>query len=232
VKFIKTDPLKIMFSSLGNREGAVSQAFRLLGPDRMVVFTSENMREIAYELEAKMYNNFSIMVKTVIVDQFDLMDNVNKAIEAYGEELKNAKEKGYPGIDLSINMTGGTKLMSAAMLLTGYILKSEVYYIQGDEKMKPEDQKLIQAPLPRVFLDDLNEQKREILRTLSKYPNISLKDLSERVNMKSTSALKRHTDYLEDQELIVGQHNGREKHLKLTNSGQLLVNIVSVKSIK
>lgn len=181
--------------------------------------SKENSQEIASTIK-----EMKIECEIVEVDAFDLEDVLITIMEIhrkYAQEL------------LSINLTGGTKVMASAALLAGYILGLRVYYILdgsiGKNKGKSIKELTIELPVPRVNIHDLEQTQKEILSFIFKEGGRLEKAntvLHEEIKITKQNA-SYHLKQLTKKDLISLTIDGRNKIVNLTNTGKLFARIVS-----
>lgn len=181
--------------------------------------SKENSQEIASAIK-----ELKIECEIVEVDAFDLEDVLITIMDIhrkYAQEL------------LSINLTGGTKVMASAALLAGYILGLRVYYILdgsiGKNKSKSIKELTIELPVPRVNIHDLEKTQKEILSFIFKEGGRLEKAntvLHEEIKITKQNA-SYHLKQLTKKDLISLTIDGRNKIVNLTNTGKLFARIVS-----
>ena len=229
----------IQFVTLGGSPGSALGGVQKVPTDDLVIFTSSKMKDTAKEVQEKLHNTFKIESEILEVDPFDIMDSVTKIVQKASEKIKEAEDN-QTRIKLSMNMTGGTNIMASSMLLSAYIIagfagesemitEARLYYIKEADPSKTEvwakDEKLIEVPLPRISMKELTQKRRDIMIRVGEQKRIYLDALRRDLEFKSTPALKRHTDLLEQRELLGSEINKKKKMLYLTDSGQLLLSL-------
>ncbi len=237
--------ISVQFVTLGGSLGSALSGFQKINTERFILFTSENMRDVGREVKKSIEDQFHVPTEIISIDPFDISDCVTKIIEKATKEQLYAWDKGYT-IDLAMNMTGGTNIMASSMLLAAYILSgyvgekqviqsAKLFYVKSQRtnenpNVPAEEDELIEVPLPKIFVKDLTEKRQELMRLIHGKNGILMSSLRDLANFSSTSALKRHTDFLEDHELIQGKNEGNEKLLKLTHAGNFLISLMQINS--
>jgi len=213
--------VRIQFATLGTSPEVVLNALRHVPMDELHLFTDNLDAVEVVEIE-KFFTNppLKIKVNSHVVDKFDLMNCILVMIRT----IKNVK-KDITGNDfeITLNMTGGTKIMTSAMLLVGYMVGARVFYLK---KLRDDIGigELIWIPMPSVSANNLNNIQVELLVALSKVNKpISLTNLKNMTSPKSLQAMRRYIDFFEDNLLIQSTNKGKERLIELTNSGKILV---------
>jgi len=181
--------------------------------------SKENSHEIASAIK-----EMRIECEIAEVDAFDLEDVIISIMDIH---------KKYAQENLSINLTGGTKVMASAALLAGYILGLRVYYIQDGSIEKNKGRSIkeltIELPVPRVNIHDLEQTQKDVLSYIFKEGG-----RLEKANTVLHEALKitkqnasYHLKQLAGKDLISLTIDGRNKIANLTNTGKLFARIVS-----
>ncbi len=217
--------MRVQFSTLGTSPEVVLNALRHVPMDEIHLFTDRNDASEVIEIE-KFYTNkpLEIAVYTHVVDKFDLMDSILVMIEAIKTIQKKYQE--IENLDITLNMTGGTKIMTSAMLLVGYMTATRVFYI----KKLREDRgigELIWIPMPRVAYNEIKGPKLEMIKALGIMDiPISLTRLKNSTSLKSIQAMSRYIQYFEDENLISSEYKGKERRVILTNTGRILAAMI------
>ena len=105
----------------------------------------------AITIEQQISQLYRIYVKTEVVDEFNIVDCMTKAMSIARYESKRATENNSM-VKFSINITGGTKILSVALVMISSLLGAELFYIKSpramDDKKSAELDERIDIPLP------------------------------------------------------------------------------------
>ncbi|MBD3192321.1 MAG: helix-turn-helix domain-containing protein [Candidatus Heimdallarchaeota archaeon] len=215
--------MEIHIATVGLTKEPIFHGVNSYPVDKLVLLHSNddkselNAKEISDTLE-----KMEIECEIKEVDAFDFENVIIKVMEIHKQFLSE---------NISINITGGTKIMASAALLSGYILGLNVYYIQDGSLNKNTGKSIkdltIELPVPKINIQDLEETQRDILSYIFK-ENSTL----EKANTELYEALKiskqnasYHLKKLAEKELITLTIDGRNKIARLTNTGRLFARI-------
>ncbi len=212
---------RIQFATLGTSPEVVLNSIRHVPMDEIHLFTDDVNSAEVVKIE-KFYNNeyLRIPVYSHHIDKFDLMNCLLVIIQ----EVKKVKKEfdNSSKIEITLHMTGGTKIMTSAMLLVGYMTGSRVFYIK---KLRESDDigELIWIPIPRVSTRDFKKSKLELFKALGSISHpISLTELKKYTNLKSVQSMTRYIQFFEENDLIESKYNGKQRLISLTNTGKIL----------
>ncbi|MCY3410072.1 MAG: hypothetical protein INQ03_00415 [Candidatus Heimdallarchaeota archaeon] len=213
--------MRVQFATLGTSPEVVLNALRHVPMDELHLFTDSRESPEIVEIE-KFYTNepLKIPVFTHIVDKFDLMDSLLVMIRE--TRTVNRKYQENQKFELVLNMTGGTKIMTSAMLLVGYMTGSRVFYLK---KLRGEEGigELIWIPIPRVSTQDFKGTRLDVFKALGEVNKpISLTNLKGFTNLKAVQSLTRYIKIFEDYDLIESNYDGKDRLVSLTNTGKIL----------
>lgn len=217
--------MEVHISTVGLTKEPIFHGMNAYPVDKLILLHSndDKSKENSHEI-AKVAEKMEIICEVQEVDAFDL-ENVLITIMDFHKKHKQD--------NLSINLTGGTKVMASAALLSGYILGVRIYYILDGSIEKNQGKGIkeltIELPVPKTNIDDLEETQRNILSYVYQENG-----LLERANTAIHEALKitkqnasYHLKQLNDKELISLTIDGRNKIVKLTNTGKLFARMFS-----
>ena len=217
--------MEVHIATVGLTKEPIFHGVNTYPVDKLILLHSNDDKSKENSLEiAKVVKEMKIICEIQEVDAFDLENVMITIMDLH---------KKYVQDNLSINLTGGTKVMASAALLAGYILGVRVYYIQDGsiEKNKGKGIKelTIELPVPKTNITDLEETQRNMLAYIYQE-----KGYLERANTAIHEALKiskqnasYHLKQLVEKELISLTIDGRNKIVKLTNTGKLFARIFS-----
>ncbi len=214
--------MRVQFASLGKSPDVVLNALRHVPMDEIHLFTdSDDSPELASI--KKFYENDPLRIKVYnhIIDKFDLMNCLLNMIEGIKKVRK--KYQSDPKLKITLNMTGGTKIMTSALLLVGYMTASPVFYLK---KLREDDGigELIWVPMPRVSTRDFRDTRLKIIKTLGEINRpISLSLLKKETGLRTVQSMTRYIKEFENQDLIESDYQGKERLVSLTDTGKVLV---------
>ena len=162
----------------------------------------------------------------------------------YAIAKENGTEPKY-----TINITGGTKLMSAAAYYSAYYIRAETYYYQYiediDKNPIPDRIKVIKIDSPKaVNIGKYTKLQKDILNminqnengTLDKrkflYPNILCNEDMARELNTSKQNISNNLKTLKDRGLIEIEPTGRNNTVKLTPHGVMIARYVYTEDVK
>ncbi|MHA1877981.1 MAG: HFX_2341 family transcriptional regulator domain-containing protein [Promethearchaeota archaeon] len=217
--------MEVHIATVGLTKEPIFLGVNVYPVDKLILLCSndDGSRKNSSEI-AKVVEEMEIKCEIHEVDAFDLESVVITIMDLHKQHKKD---------NISINLTGGTKVMASAALLAGYILGVNVYYIQDGNiprnKGKGVKELTIELPVPKTSIHELEETQRKILSYIY-HEN----GLIERANSALNEALQiskqnisYHLKQLAQKELIVISIDGRNKTVKLTNTGRLFARIFS-----
>ncbi len=182
-------------------------------------YSKENPKNIAYSIKDFVDEFFSSTQKCEIflVNLMDFNESLDKIISIYKNHRKD---------NITVNITGGTKIMVSAALIGAYVIGAEILYVkEAKEKDVTLEERIIWLPTPKIPIEELGESHRKLLLILDKQPNKELKRattyLSQELRLKKPT-ISAHINFLRENKLIEYKRSGRDVIIKLTASGELL----------
>lgn len=220
--------MHIHIASTGGRTENIQTGFNAVSSvDKLYLVYSNQRKHSAEDLQ----KNFTkIGVECIIkgVSGFDFQEIVDVIYEIYGENV-NEKNLRY-----TINITGGTNLMAAAICSTAFFINAEIYYVMYDrEKEKngiPQDsveERVKRIPVPKIpNVNGLRSATREILEYIldNDGPDLTSVKVADAFGY-SRQALKHHTDILKKEGIIEIEKwtkNNRLSRISLTQEGRMV----------
>ncbi|MBD3193186.1 MAG: ArsR family transcriptional regulator [Candidatus Heimdallarchaeota archaeon] len=217
--------MEVHIATIGYSKEPVLFSIRTYSVDKLFLLHTTNKESMrnTNEIIAQV-KEYGIFCDSKKIDPFNLEEIVLTIMKICNE---NRNDK------VSINITGGTKIMASAALLTGFILGLKVYYFLDDRleenKGKSINELLVELPIPQVSFKDLESTQREIIVFLLKN-NGSLNranfEIYEGLNLSKQNT-SYHLKQLANKGLIELELDGRTKKASLTNSGLLFARILS-----
>lgn len=214
-------------STGGGMENILTGYKAVSGVDKLYLIYSVQRKHSAEDLQKK-FEKIGTECSIKGVSGFDFQEIVDIIYEIYGENV-NSKNLRY-----TINITGGTNLMAAAVCSTAFFIKAEIYYVmfnrEKEEKgipQEPIEDRIIRIPTPKIpNVNGLGPVTREILEyILDNYgPDLTSIDVAEAFNY-SRQALKHHTDILKKEGIIEVEKwtkNNRLSKITLTLEGRMV----------
>ena len=217
--------MEVHIATVGLTKEPIFHGVNTYPVDKLILLHSNDDKSKENSLEiAKVVKEMKIICEIQEVDAFDLENVMITIMDLHKKHVQD---------NLSINLTGGTKVMASAALLAGYILGVRVYYIQDGSIEKNKGKGIreltIELPVPKTNITDLEETQRNMLAYIYQE-----KGYLERANTAIHEALKiskqnasYHLKQLVEKELISLTIDGRNKIVKLTNTGKLFARIFS-----
>ena len=150
----------------------------------------------------------------IIINEKNLQETIKKIIDLHKKE-KNG--------EFVYNITGGTKIMSAACHVVASFLGEEMFYIfKNKEGMEFVNVPVLKYNLMQII--DKKDKKYEILRILSQNKLI-LTALSDKLKLKKPTVLG-HLDKLLRYNLIASEPN--TKDYNITETGKIFLDLLEV----
>ncbi|MCY3414018.1 MAG: winged helix DNA-binding protein [Candidatus Heimdallarchaeota archaeon] len=209
----------IQIATQGTSTSPILEGVRSYSIDFLYLLHNEGSKSTALEVK-EMMNNWDIQCKLEEIQMFDQTSITNKIIEIY----KNHKHD-----EILVNITGGTKLMSAAAAVSAVLIGAKAFYMI--EQVKGEDKSLkertLELPMPKVSAIQINEQQTEILSLISDQGGTMVRAINQVRDYLEISKqmASYHIKELENQGLIRLELDGRMKRAIITPEGQLILNL-------
>ena len=122
-------------------------------------------------------------------------------------------------VDISINITGGTNLMSGAAVTGAMLTGVGAYYVNKDPEKEQYQSNIVDLPLIMDSVKLLkNEKRKRILRVLVDGKEWTNQDLAGKLNVNKKSVSK-HIGILEAKGLVRSRKDGKNKLNSLTDEG-------------
>ena len=217
---------------MGSQPGPVFNATQLLQWTDLHIFYSEKFRDVAEDARKDLEKVHSTSrIRLYPIDAFDMRSGIDAIITAAAEVIREYKSE-KAEYDIVINITGGTDVMTSAALLAGIMLDAKLYYIKtkrDEETNEYRDPEVIDIVPPKLLVDDINEKKYSVMRTISEHGgDISLSELAKQAGFNSSPAVKRHIDELEEKGVISSYREGKKRFLRLTDNGRMFLLLKSL----
>ena len=197
------------------------------GVDKLYLIYSNQRKHNAEDLQKK-FDRMGTECIIKGVSGFDFQEIVDVIYEIYGENV-NEKKLRY-----TINITGGTNLMAAAVCSTAFFINAEIYYVMFDrdkyENNLPQDpieERVKRIPTPKIpNVNGLGPVTREILEYIldNDGPNLTSVNVAQAFHY-TRQALKHHTDILKKEGIIEVEkwtRNNRLSKITLTREGRMV----------
>ncbi len=197
------------------------------GVDKLYLIYSSQRKHSAEDLQKK-FENMGTECHIKGVSGFDFQEIVDTIYGIYGE---NVNEK---NIRYTINITGGTNLMAAAVCSTAFFIKAEIYYVMYDREkynngipQDPIEERVIRVPTPKIpNVNGLGPATREVLEFIldNDGPDLTSVYVAGAFGY-SRQALKHHTDILKKEGIIEVEkwtRNNRLSKISLTQEGRMV----------
>ncbi|MFW6383110.1 MAG: hypothetical protein ACOCZQ_00545 [Nanoarchaeota archaeon] len=209
--------MSVHIASLGKETGHIMSAFKNYKIESLLLITSKKFENEALEIKKKV-GYFDTETDIVYIDPFSqraYMEILNQTFSFLKE--RDSKE------GIFFNITGGTNLMSSAVLTAAQFLGGSAYYIikgkGGDE--------FIEVPIVKISLKDaLTQKQKRILNIIFREQKRSgaitnLNNFAQRSGLYKQK-LRFYIQHFEKLNLIRINKNGREHTLELTETGHLI----------
>lgn len=246
-------PKHIHIATVGDHEAMIYKVFNHLSDiDRMyLLYTVDDEYAIYLEDKDKYFNKAKAirdelcnLCPDIILKPIRLEDFMGVIQTIYAIARENGTEPRY-----SINITGGTKLMSAAAYYSAYYIRADVYYSQRiddkDGNPIPSLTKVIEIDAPKaVNLRGYTKLQKEILKFVEKYESGQL-DTSDFVykdvlaNVDIANHLKTNKQNISNnlkslvaKGLLEKEVEGRNNSIRLTPHGVMIARYIDTEDVK
>lgn len=212
--------MKVIVATVGGSEEPIVIASRKLGLDKTVLIAGKpasevfdepvkddvNPLEVSREIKNKL-ENLGAIVEMVPVNPFDFEECCIKALEAIEVERGN-------GNDVSVVITGGTKVQVLAASYAAFICGCRMYYVQ---QLKG-DSRVVEIPLTFSGLDDLSRAKKDVIKHLR--DGDTAESIAGRLGISRKTA-SQYLKELREYGLVECRNDGRVRKYSLTFSGKI-----------
>lgn len=220
--------MHVHIASTGGSEDNVLICYNAVScVDKMYLIYSNQRKHSAESLQNK-FQKMGVECAIKGVSGFDFQEIVDTIYAIYGENV-NAKDLRY-----SINITGGTNLMAAAICSTAFFINAELYYVMYDREkaekglsQDPVSERVKRIPTPKIpNVNGLRPVTREILEYIldNDGPDLTSVVVADAFGY-SRQALKHHTDILKKEGIIEVEKwdkNHRLSRITLTQEGRMV----------
>ena len=220
--------MHIHIASAGSGKDNIQTGFNAVGGVDVLYLVYSNQRKHSAEDLQKQFEKIGVKCIIKGVSGFDFQEIVDVIYDIYGENV-NEKNLRY-----TINITGGTNLMAAAICSTAFFINADLYYVLFDrdkfEKGIPQDpveDRVIHIPTPKIpNVNGLRPMTREILEYILDHdnPDLTSVEVADAFGC-SRQALKHHTDILKKEGIIEVEKwtkNNRLSKISLTQEGRMV----------
>lgn len=146
--------MNIHIATQGTSTPPIIEGLRHYSVDKLYLLHNSGSLSTAREVKEKAAV-FDIDCELHEINMFSQESILTKIIEI--------KKKCNPEDHLFINMTGGTKLMSASATVGAYMISATAYYIIEAKSDEPLSDRIIELPLPKVSVNVVKGDKLKIL---------------------------------------------------------------------
>ena len=189
------------------RSGSIEKIYLLHSKKTAEVDFPKKARELEKQIK-KQYPGVDI-IKRVIEDAFNLDDTQ----DAISEIFYNERENGVENQEITINITGGTAIQSAAAVLSAFKHGTKADYIRNrkKEKLKNYIEKL---PIPSIGIVNMNKTQQKVLQLISE--SRFVRQIVEKVMDVETKKLKKNKKDVYDDKIT-----GKITNIQLLKTMQL-----------
>ncbi len=211
---------KIMLVPVGEELAPIYEGFKHVKEvSKVFLIASNKTRENALKIKQDLdkIHDFELIIV--------LADTLDEIITSILEKISN-----FNNLELVSNLTGGTKIMSIACYILTMLLEGTAFYIfNNNNKMV-----YVEIPLLKIELKDMLKEKGtkfKVLSLIAENKEISLKELSEKLGLKSSS-IHNHLFSLKKKNLINIEKNSklfftRKMRLSLTKTGKIVYTLMN-----
>ncbi len=212
--------MNIHIATQGTSTSPILEGLRHYSVDKLILLHNSGSYKTA--LQVKEYaESIGISTELKQIDMFNQQSIILEIVKL---------SKIYKNDDIFINITGGTKLMSASATIAGYIIGATTYYVVeniSDEQISISDL-IIELPLPKASAMSISGIRRQIIELIAERGKITgittlIRDLYGISVQKASYHLKK----LEQLNLIYIEKTGRSNIVKLTPEGAIVAAMFS-----
>lgn len=199
-------------ATVGKSIGPIIEGIRAYPIDELYLLYNEGSHKEALEIR-KSAEDWKLKCNMVEVKLFDIEDIFVKILLI---QRRNINSK------IFINVTGGTKIMSNAAFIAGYLIGANIYYIREAQEDESLQDCVIELPVPKIQMEDIDEnQKRILSHLLNNDGRISTgtTELSKTL-LLTPQLVSYHLNRLENANLIKNEKKGRISIISLTGAGR------------
>ena len=167
------------------RSGSIQKIYLLHSKKTAEVDFPKKARELEKQIK-KQYPGVDI-IKRVIENAFNLDDTQ----DAISEIIYNERENGVENQEITINITGGTAIQSAAAVLSAFKHGTKADYILNRRMNKNLDSYIVPLPIPSIGIVNMNKTQQEVLQLI--YDGRFVRLEQEKVTDNITKKLKTRT---------------------------------------
>ena len=197
---------KVLIATVYRYPEPVLLAATRLGPDRMILLIDKELKK-EQESSVKLIQDSLgkvIDIKLVKTEVYDIVEIAKKVVEIIDLEPNDNQ--------IFINITGSRKTQAIGVLLAAYARHDKVKKIAYN----PEEEKKDVIYLPRLSFK-LTETQKKILEEIDKHPDLSIADISKKVDISMAMAY-RAIGELEDMDFVI---ISKEEGYKLSDAGRI-----------
>lgn len=206
----------LQIATVGETAAPIKEGINAYRTDDLYLLFDEKTKNNAIEIR-KLAEELNIKCSLVEIIQFDMED-------IFLHIIKIAKKN--PNHNIIINVTGGTKIMSNAAFIAGYLLHANVFYIREDKENKgvPLQERVYELPVPSIQIENLDVKQISILKFILDNNGKIEKGTSQISNglKLSPQLVSYHILKLEGGNLVKTEKTGRNNIISLTSAGRFV----------
>jgi CRISPR locus-related DNA-binding protein len=216
----------------------------LVGPEPVII---TGIRK--YSAVDKIYLLYSKTSKVKVgtikrkLQDFEIKDVVSNEIKSFSFHSTfntiieiGKKESTNKNCQFFVNITGGTKIMSAAATLAAYVINAQAYYIMTGSDLAEDSsiiEKIVELPKTNIFyLNPLDSTQIEILRLVDRRGGRVSNEIIRKEIETSAQALSYNIQRLQKKKLInlsIDERDSRKKDVSMTDAGKLAILLSNLK---
>lgn len=221
---------------MGGSLGSVPEVYNKLSMvDKAYIIIDHDRKHGGAKQAAAFFEQCNVDYGIIIVDGKRDFRGIIDEIRKIAERHKNDKNVRY-----SIDMTGGTSLMSSALCYASFFIGAETYYVMYDKSKDhrnqlPLEDRIVKLPTANVpDIKNFSDKTRKVLNKIYEYydqqPKDSVEPLSETrllrdSGMSGYPALGHHLKILKASGIIIAREvngNRSRKEIIVTEDGKMI----------
>ena len=214
--------MKVQLATLGTSIEVIKSGFQHSPFDELYLFADPIDTPEIYNLKLE-FSNFlpHINIHVVKISKFDLNNSLETIIETY-RQIKN-EYANIENLKITMNMTGGTKIMTSSMLLAAHMTSEEIFYIKKAREDENDYGEKIEIPITKIQISEITGKRKKLILELAKENTLSLTKLAHNAGYRGPQSIARYMNEFEDKNLITVYREGTKKCVQLTPGGKILL---------
>lgn len=214
--------MKVQLATLGTSIEVIKSGFQHSPFDELYLFADPIDTPEISKLKLEFLDFLPhIKINVIQISKFDIIKSLEIIIETYKLIKKTYRE--FKNLKITMNMTGGTKIMTSSMLLAAHMASEEIFYIKKAREDENDYGEKIDIPTTKIQINEINAQRKKLILALAKNNSLSLTQLAKYTGYRGPQSIARYIDEFENKNLITIDREGTERLVQLTPGGKILL---------